>query len=110
MTQVALGASISFEEIAQRAVVNGLQSVLGDTAKVLSLYLDPAIAVRKPDPYVRCLLKCIPVEDKVDALVSAIGQQLYQSIGIQFDEKGGRKLSDYINEARQYYTRRTSGH
>jgi hypothetical protein len=110
MTQAAADTAVSFDEIFRKAVVDGLQSVLGDTARVLSLYLDPAIALKKPDPYVQSLMKIIPVEDKVRGLVLAIAMQLYQSLGLQLEEKGERKLSDYVNEARQYHMSRTSLH
>jgi hypothetical protein len=93
----------SFDAILEDAITSGLETQLGETAKVLCLYLDPRIAVRKPDFYAKCLYKCFPVRDKVDTLVVAISRRLYEELGIVFEERRTWKLSDYVLDAKKQY-------
>ena len=91
--------SKSLEEMLEDAVTDGLQGFLGDNAKVLNVFLDPALAVRKPDSYVDTVRKFLPPDKNVEALVVAMCRLLYEYLGLQFEERNGWKLSDYVNDA-----------
>ena len=67
-----MSSNASFDVILEDAVTSGLETQLGETAKVLCLYLDPRIAIRKPDFYAKCLYKCFPVPGKIEILLLAI--------------------------------------
>jgi len=91
--------SPSLEDALEGAVSAGLQSQLGDAAGVVSVFLDPGIAVSKPDSYVKSLSKMLPAGAKVETVVTAICQRLYEDLGLQFQQREGWKLSDYVNDA-----------
>lgn len=91
--------SKSLEEMLENAVTDGLQGFLGDNAKVLNVFLDPALAVRRPDAYVNTVGKFLPPEKSVEALVVAMCRLLYEYLGLPFEERTGWKLSDYVNDA-----------
>jgi hypothetical protein len=96
----------SFDAILEDAITTGLESQLGETAKVLCLYLDPRIAVRKPDFYAKCLYKCFPVPGKFEILLLAISRKLYEELGIVFQERKTWKVSDFsdcVLDARKQY-------
>jgi len=80
-------------------VTSGLQDFLGDNAKVLNIFLDPALAVSKPDSYVNSLRKLLPPDKNVATLITAICKLLYDYLGIPFEEKSNWNLSDYVNDA-----------
>ena len=79
--------SPSLEDALEGAVSAGLQSQLGDAAGVVSVFLDPGIAVSKPDSYVKSLSKMLPAGAKVETVVTAICQRLYEDLGLQFQER-----------------------
>jgi len=81
------------------AVTGGLQGFMGDNAKVLNVFLDPAMAVRKPDSYINSVSKFLPPDKNVEGLVLAMCRLLYEYLGLPFEERNGWKLSDYINDA-----------
>jgi tetratricopeptide (TPR) repeat protein len=91
--------SKSIDEMLEDAVTGGLQGFLGDTAKVLNVFLDPALAVRKPDSYVNSVSKFLPADKNVEGLVLAMCGLLYEYLGLPFEERAGWKLSDYVNDA-----------
>ena len=63
------------------------------------MFLDPSLAVSKPDSYVNSLRKLLPPDKNVATLITAICKLLYDYLGISFEEKGGWNLSDYVNDA-----------
>ena len=81
------------------AVTGGLQGFLGDNAKVLNVFLDPSLAVRKPDSYVNSVSKLLPPDKSVEGLVSAMCRLLYDNLDLPFEQRSGWKLSDYVNDA-----------
>jgi hypothetical protein len=91
--------SKSFEAMLEDAVTDGLQGFLGDNAKALNVFLDPALAVRKPDSYVNSVSKFLPPDKNVEALVVAMCRLLYEYLDLPFEERQGWKLSDYVNDA-----------
>ena len=91
--------SKSIEEMLEDAVTGGLQGFLGDNAKVLNVFLDPSLAVRKPDSYVNSLSRLLPPDKNVETLVLSMCRLLYEDLGLPFEERSGWKLSDYVNDA-----------
>ena len=91
--------SKSIEEMLEDAVTGGLQGFLGDNAKVLNVFLDPSLAVRKPDSYINSLSKLLPPEKNIETLVLSMCRLLYEYLGLPFEERNGWKLSDYVNDA-----------
>jgi len=91
--------SPSLEDALEGAVAAGLQSQLGDAAGVVSVFLDPGIAVSKPDSYVKSLSKILPTGTTVETVVTSICQRLYEDLGLRFQEREGWRLSDYVNDA-----------
>ena len=89
----------SFDAALEFAVTEGLRGELGDSAGTISVFVDPGIAINKPDSYVRSLTKILGQDARIEDLVRAIGQRLYESFGLQFEEKNGWKLSDYVADA-----------
>ncbi|TMI63238.1 hypothetical protein E6H16_05785 [Candidatus Bathyarchaeota archaeon] len=101
-----MSSNASFDVILEDAVTSGLETQLGETAKVLCLYLDPRIAIRKPDFYAKCLYKCFPVPGKIEILLLAISRRLYEELGIVFEERKNWKLSDFsdcVLDAKKQY-------
>ena len=81
-----------------KAIDEGLREALGDSpAKAIEFYVEPAIATVSIEGYTRALRRIFKVGS--DVIEKRIAAKFCGSIGVEFVEKPGYDLAQYIREA-----------
>ena len=81
-----------------KAIDEGLREVLGESgAKAVKFYVEPSIAITNIAQYVKSLRKIFVAGEEM--LERKIADKLYESVGLQFVEKAGYDLAQYVKEA-----------
>lgn len=81
-----------------KAVDEGLREVLGESgAKAVKFYVEPSIATTNIAQYTKSLRKLFAAG--AETLERRIAAKLYESVGLQFVEKAGYDLAQYVKEA-----------
>ena len=85
------------------SIVQGLKEVLGDaSAKCVTFYIDPHLAVADPDNYARSLLGLFGTATK--ALLDVIITRLQEKAGVE--KSAAESFGKIVAEARQNYQQR----
>jgi hypothetical protein len=96
-------ASQSFDVLLMESVSEGLTEVLGEaSAKCVTFYLDPHLAVADPNNYARSLLGLFGMATK--AVLDAVLVRLYQKTGVAMSPALG--FGEIVADVGRNYRRR----
>jgi hypothetical protein len=94
------GAKQDFDALLMESISEGLKEVLGDaSAKCVTFYIDPHLAVADPDNYARSLLGLFGTATK--ALLDAVIDRLYEKTGVA--RSSAESFGKIVADARQSY-------
>jgi hypothetical protein len=97
------GTSQSFDVLLMESVSEGLTEVLGEaSAKCVTFYLDPHLAVADPNNYARSLLGLFGTATK--AVLDAVLVRLYQKTGVAMSPALG--FGEIVADVRRSYHQR----
>jgi hypothetical protein len=92
-----------FDRLLMDSIAEGLKEVLGDaSAKCVTFYIDPHLAVANPDNYARSLLGLFGTATK--ALLDVVVTRLEEKTGVQ--KSTAESFGKIVAEARQGYQQR----
>ena len=92
-----------FDRLLMDSIAEGLKEVLGDaSAKCVTFYIDPHLAVADPDNYARSLLGLFGTATK--ALLDVVVARLQEKTGVE--KSTAESFGKIVEEARRGYQQR----